>query len=74
MAILGIPIALRKERGAGIAVGVGFSILISFIYLVVYSFALELGKAGTLPPLLAAWFGNIIFGLVGVYLFLSVKH
>lgn len=74
MAVLGIPIALRKERGAGIAVGVGFSILISFIYLVVYSFALELGKAGTLPPILAAWLGNIIFAMVGMYLFLSVRH
>jgi lipopolysaccharide export system permease protein len=74
MAILGIPIALRKERGAGIAVGVGFSILISFAYLIVYSFGLELGKAGTLPPFLAAWLGNFIFGMVGVYLFLSVRH
>jgi lipopolysaccharide export system permease protein len=74
MAVLGIPIALRKERGAGIAVGVGFSILISFIYLVVYSFALELGKAGTLPAVLAAWLGNMIFAMVGMYLFLSVRH
>ncbi len=74
MAVLGIPIALRKERGAGIAVGVGFSILISFIYLVVYSFGLELGKAGTLPPLLAAWLGNLIFALVGLYWLLSVRH
>jgi len=74
MAVLGIPIALRKERGAGIAVAVGFSILISFVYLVVYSFGLELGKAGTLPPLLAAWLGNVIFALVGLYLLLSVRH
>jgi lipopolysaccharide export system permease protein len=74
MAFLGIPIALRKERGAGIALGVGFSILISFAYLVVFSFSLELGKAGTLPPFLSAWLGNFIFALVGVYLFLSVRH
>jgi lipopolysaccharide export system permease protein len=74
MAILGIPLALRKERGAGLALGVGYSILISFIYLVVYSFILELGKGGTLLPFLAAWLGNFIFGLVGIYLLLSVKH
>ena len=74
MAILGIPLALRKERGAGMALGVGYSIFISFIYLVVYSFILELGKGGTLPPFLAAWLGNFIFSLVGVYLLLSVKH
>jgi len=74
MAFLGIPIALRKERGAGVALGVGFSILISFAYLVAFSFSLELGKAGTLPPFLSAWLGNFIFALVGVYLFLSVRH
>jgi len=74
MAILGIPLALRKERGSGMALGVGYSILISFIYLVVYSFILELGKGGTLPSFLAAWLGNFIFGLVGVYLLLSVRH
>jgi lipopolysaccharide export system permease protein len=74
MAFLGIPIALRKERGAGVALGVGFSILISFAYLIAFSFSLELGKAGTLPPFLSAWLGNFIFALVGVYLFLSVRH
>jgi len=74
MAFLGIPIALRKERGAGVTWGVAFSILISFAYLVVFSFSLELGKAGTLPPFLSAWLGNFIFALVGGYLFLSVRH
>jgi lipopolysaccharide export system permease protein len=74
MAFLGIPLALRKERGAGLALGIGYSILISFIYLVVYSFILELGKVGSLPPVAAAWLGNIIFAMVGVYLLLSVRH
>ena len=74
MAFLGIPLALRKERGAGIALAVGFSILISFAYLVVFSFILELGKAGILPPFLSAWLGNFIFAMVGLYLFISVRH
>jgi len=74
MALLGIPIALRKERGGGITLSVGFSILISFAYWGVFSFCLELGKAGMLPPFLAAWMGNFIFALVGFYLFLSVRH
>ena len=74
MAFLGIPLAVRKERGAGLARGIGYSVLISFIYLVVYSFIVELGKGGTLPPFLAAWLGNFIFAMVGVYLLLSVRH
>jgi lipopolysaccharide export system permease protein len=74
MACLGIPLALRSERGSGFAWGIGYSIFISFIYLVVYSFILELGKGGSFPPFLAAWLGNFIFAMVGVYLLLSVRH
>lgn len=74
MACLGIPLALRSERGAGLARGIGYSIFISFLYLVVYSFILELGKGGSFPPFLAAWLGNFIFAMVGVYLILSVRH
>ncbi len=74
MAILGIPIGLRKEKGAGLALAAGFCILLSFAYLVVFSFTLELGKAETLSPFLAAWLGNFIFAMVGIYLFLSVRH
>jgi lipopolysaccharide export system permease protein len=74
MAFLGIPIALRKERGAGVGLGIFFSILISLAYWETFSLSLELGKAGTLPPFLSAWLGNFIFALVGAYLFLSVRH
>jgi lipopolysaccharide export system permease protein len=74
MAFIGVPLALRKERGAAIAMGFAFSILISFACWVAFSFCLELGKAGTLPPFLAAWLSNIIFALVGVFLYLSVRH
>jgi lipopolysaccharide export system permease protein len=74
MAFLGIPLAVHKERGAGLARGIGYSVLISFVYLVVYSFIVELGKGGTLSPFLAAWLGNFIFAMVGVYLLLSVRH
>jgi len=74
LAFLGIPIALRKERGAGIAVGIALCIIISLAFYLVYSLSISYGQAGTLPPVLAAWFGNIIFAMVGVYLFLSVRH
>jgi lipopolysaccharide export LptBFGC system permease protein LptF len=40
----------------------------------VFSVALELGKGGSFPPFLAAWLGNFIFALVGLYLLLSVRH
>ena len=74
MALLGIPLALRKERGAGMALGIAYCIVISLIYMAVFSVVLELGKGGNFPPFLAAWLGNFIFALVGVYLLMSVRH
>ena len=74
MALLGIPLALRKERGAGMALGIAYCIVISLIYMAIFSVVLELGKGGSFPPFLAAWLGNFIFALVGVFLLLSVKH
>jgi lipopolysaccharide export LptBFGC system permease protein LptF len=53
---------------------VGYCILISFIYLAVYSFIGELVKGGIFPSFLAVWLGNFIFAMVGVYLLLSVRH
>ena len=26
------------------------------------------GKAGILPPIASAWLGNIVFGIIGIYL------
>ena len=74
MALLGIPLALRKERGAGMALGIAYCIIISLVYMAVFSVVLELGKGGNFPSFLAAWLGNFIFALVGVYLLLSVRH
>jgi len=68
---LGAPFAfLVGTRGAvgGLAVAVGISV----IY---WSFAALLeamGSAGQLPPLLAAWGPDAIFGFLGVYFFLKM--
>jgi len=69
MPILAIPFALRLGRGSSIALGVGFSVIVGFIYFMFFNFGLSLGKGGLLPPLLSAWAANIIFGTLGAYFF-----
>jgi lipopolysaccharide export LptBFGC system permease protein LptF len=44
------------------------SIAIGLLYYAVIAISLAFGKAGFLPPFLAAWLGNIIFAALGVYL------
>jgi len=49
-------------------IGIGTSIVIGLLYYAVIAVSLALGKAGLLPPAVAAWSGNVIFAAVGVYL------
>ena len=61
------PFALLTMRG-GVMVGIGMSIVIGLLYYAVIAVSLAFGKAGILPPLIAAWSGNIIFTGFGIYL------
>lgn len=72
MALLAVPFAFRVgKRGtlAGIGVGLGLGILA----LVAGAFSTKLGEAGALPPLLAAWSPNVLFGLAGTYFLLRMR-
>jgi len=63
--LLGVPFAIVSARG-GVIIGVGTSIVLGLLYYAAISTGIALGKAGILPPLVAAWFGNIIFGVIGL--------
>jgi lipopolysaccharide export system permease protein len=61
------PFALLTMRG-GVMIGIGMSIVIGLLYYAVIAISLAFGKAGILPPAVAAWSGNVIFTGVGIYL------
>jgi len=65
--IVGAPFALITTRG-GVLIGIGMSICIGLLYYAFIAIALAFGKAGLIPPAAAAWSGNIIFLLLGIYL------
>ena len=70
--ILGASVGLRPHRSSS-ALGLGLSLLIILAYIVLLSFGMGLGLSGALPPLLAAWFPNIIVGFVGLSLLNKVS-
>jgi lipopolysaccharide export system permease protein len=74
MTIIGIPFALKRERTGSLAVGIGISIAIGFFYWITLSFALSLGHAGVLPPVIAAWISLFIFLLIGAYMFSTIRQ
>lgn len=73
MAFLGIPFALKSGRSGGFALGVFISVLIGFGYWLVMSISLSLGRVEALPPLIAAWGANVIFGLIGVLMMMKAE-
>lgn len=64
---LGIPFALSTQ-GTGKIASIGMCLAISFFYYTIEALSLALGKRGTLPPFLSAWFANILFATVGIML------
>jgi len=74
LAVIGVSFSLRKsERSGGISQSIAVGIIIGFSYWIVYAFSLSLGRSGTLPPLLAAWASNVLFGIGAVVMFSRVK-
>lgn len=72
MALVGLPSAFSVgKRGAlyGVAVGIG----IGLSYWGLLGLFEQMGRYEMLPPLLAAWGPNIMFGAGGLYLFFSSR-
>ena len=72
MTLLGIPFSFSMgKRGA--LFGMGLSLLIAMVYWGALGVFKSLGFVKALTPFLAAWGPNILFGLVGIYLLLTVR-
>ncbi len=67
MALMGAALAVNTVR-TGLARNFGIALLITFVYYVALRLGLVMGENGTLPPRLAAWFGNLLFAPVGLLL------
>ncbi|MBM3318194.1 MAG: LptF/LptG family permease [Candidatus Eisenbacteria bacterium] len=73
MVLLGSCLTLRILRG-GVALGFGISLMLGFAYYGCLRIGQALGYTGNLSPPLAAWLGNIAFGLIGILLFWRVNR
>jgi len=73
LTVIGIAFSLRSERSGGIAQGIGVGLILGFSYWLVFAFGMSLGRSGTLSPLIAAWFANILFAAGSVWLVWRIK-
>ncbi|MBD3316411.1 MAG: LptF/LptG family permease, partial [Chitinivibrionales bacterium] len=66
--LLGISITARAGR-KGTAGLFGIGLLLCFSYWVLARFGLAMGQNGKLPPMAAAWLGNILYLTIGLFLY-----
>ncbi len=66
------PLATSSRRG-GAAYGVGVSLAVTIVYLMLFKIAGAAGASGTLNPYAAAWLPNALFTAAGLGLLARVK-
>lgn len=72
MAILAIPFSLSMGRKGSLA-GIAMAIGLALTYWVIALLFESMGNVNALPPLLAAWAPDLLFGITGVYLLLRTS-
>lgn len=74
MVLIGIPFALKTGRSGGVALSIGISVVIGFLYGVIFYVFVSFGKSGVLPPLLSAWTPTVLFGLAGIFTLMNIRQ
>ncbi|OLC47626.1 MAG: hypothetical protein AUH68_00795 [Gemmatimonadetes bacterium 13_1_40CM_4_69_5] len=67
IALFGAPLAMTNPR-SGAAWGLAVSLATTFIFLLLVQLSKAIGAGGVLPPTFAAWFPNLLFGALAVWL------
>ena len=68
LTLIGVSLSSRKVRG-GTGLHIGIGITLCFSYILCNRFFEEFAKSGTLPTGIAVWLPNILFLIIGIYLY-----
>lgn len=72
MTLIAVPFAVTTGR-RGALYGIAVGIVLAVVYWITINAFSAVGSAGMMPPLLAAWAPNLIFGAGAAYLLLTVR-
>lgn len=70
--LLGAPLATSNKRG-GTAFGIGLSLAITLLYILLFKIAGGLGEAGVMGPTVSAWLPNAVFLAAALVLLARVR-
>jgi lipopolysaccharide export system permease protein len=71
LVLFGVPFAAFRRRG-GLVFGFGLSLLVCFVFFGFMQVGKIFGYQGYVGAIPAAWAGNAVFGLLGLYLVIRV--
>ena len=67
LTLIGVSVSSRKVRG-GIGLHIGIGLLISFAYILFMQISSTFALNSGVPPIIAVWIPNFIFGSLSIYL------
>ncbi|MEI8203516.1 MAG: LptF/LptG family permease [Bacteroidota bacterium] len=68
LTVIGMAVSSKKMRG-GIGMHLGYGLIVSFSYILFMQISTTFATFGTLPPIIAVWIPNFIFGVIAVVMF-----
>ncbi len=72
IAVFSAPLAVSAPRTSG-AVGIGIGLGTTILFLLLVRLSEGVGSGGLVPPAMAAWIPNALFGVIGIWLMVRVK-
>jgi lipopolysaccharide export system permease protein len=73
LSLMGLIVSARKARGGvGVQIAVGF--VLAFVYILFYIMSKGIAESGNMPPLLAVWLPNIVFGGIATVMYFTVPR
>jgi len=71
--LFSVPLVSTSSRSKGRGLVFGLGLLVCFLYLSTLRICQSLGYNGVLSPLMAAWFPNIVFLIIGMYFVIKAE-
>ncbi|MEO6916959.1 MAG: LptF/LptG family permease, partial [Chitinophagaceae bacterium] len=73
LTVIGVVVAARKTRG-GSGAPLAIGIVTAAFFVVMDKFSTVFSTKGNLPPMLAAWLPNILFGIVAILMYRKARQ
>jgi len=73
LGLLGVPLGVQS-KSAKRAFGLCFGLIFFLLYYLMLSAGWVFGETGVYPPLIGMWMPNIVFGGIGLYLFVRTAN